>query len=188
MSRAAGFWRLRNCALFAFYGLRSNWILHLDSTLSPYKLAALTLQVGAVFLLPAPAASSFKLLSRFGIVIKPNRLVLRPDPKPLCGRLRRANQCVGHEPRVLKTILTASAAACEQREELFLPTTSINAPTSPLAYESRSNSPRLQFAYPRWPRMGPSPVFMPVISQPSQFTATAACSPQTSRRTACQAH
>jgi hypothetical protein len=23
--------------------------------------------------------------------------------------------------------------------------------------------------------MGPSPVFMPVISQPSQFTATAAC-------------
>ena len=34
----------------------------------------------------------------------------------------------------------------------------------------------------------PSPVFMPVISQPSQFTATATCSPQTSRHTACQAH
>ncbi len=31
-------------------------------------------------------------------------------------------------------------------------------------------------------------LFMPVISQPSQFTATAACSPQTSRHTACQAH
>ena len=40
------------------------------------------------------------------------------------GRLQRANQCVGHKPRVVKTILTASAACCEQREELFSPTTS----------------------------------------------------------------
>ena len=37
-------------------------------------------------------------------------------------------------------------------------------------------------------RWDPSAVFMPVISQPSQFTVTAACSPQTSRHTACQAH
>ena len=57
-----------------------------------------------------------------------------------------------------------------------LPTPSYNHPPPP------------NFDAPRCLGMGPSPVFMPVISQPSQFTATAACSAQTSRHTACQAH